>query len=141
MAPFLRQARALGVTAMVEPSTVGIGRRWRPQGSDDRFVQLVLDALKAGLTDRLLLSQDLIGYDPRSPEAAIRSLIRIWPKSSYRSSVQRASTRRHSAPLPRTTRGVCLDERERSRPTRTRWRAGARADEPIRGELALLDLE
>jgi phosphotriesterase-related protein len=45
----------------------GIGRRWRPQGSNDRFVQLVLDALKAGLTDRLLLSQDLIGYDPALP--------------------------------------------------------------------------
>jgi phosphotriesterase-related protein len=45
----------------------GIGRRWRPQGSDDGFVQLVMDALNAGLTDRLLLSQDLIGYDPALP--------------------------------------------------------------------------
>lgn len=45
----------------------GIGRVWRPQGSDDRFVQLVLDALNLGLTDRLLLSQDIIGYDPALP--------------------------------------------------------------------------
>jgi phosphotriesterase-related protein len=45
----------------------GIGRGWRPQGSDDGFVQLVLDALNAGLTDRVLLSQDLIGYVPALP--------------------------------------------------------------------------
>jgi phosphotriesterase-related protein len=45
----------------------GIGRLWHPQGSEERFVRLVLDVLNAGLTDRLLLSQDLIGYDPALP--------------------------------------------------------------------------
>jgi len=46
----------------------GIGRRRMPQGSDDRFVLLVLKALDAGLADQLLLSGDMLGYDAALPD-------------------------------------------------------------------------
>lgn len=45
----------------------GIGRRRTPQGTDDRFVRLVLKLLDAGLADRLLLSGDVLGYDAALP--------------------------------------------------------------------------
>ncbi len=46
----------------------GIGRRRMPQGSDDRFAFLVLKALDAGLTDRLLISGDMLGFDAAMPD-------------------------------------------------------------------------
>lgn len=46
----------------------GIGRRRMPQGSEDRFVWLVLKALDSGLDDRLLLSGDMLGFDAALPD-------------------------------------------------------------------------
>ncbi len=46
----------------------GIGRRRMPQGSEDRFVWLVLKALDSGLEDRLLLSGDMLGFDAALPD-------------------------------------------------------------------------
>lgn len=41
----------------------GIGRKRMPQGTDERFLLLVLNALDAGLSDQLLLSGDMLGFD------------------------------------------------------------------------------
>jgi phosphotriesterase-related protein len=42
----------------------GIGRPAPKGGPDEKYVELTLRALEAGLVDRLLLSHDRLGYDP-----------------------------------------------------------------------------
>ena len=58
----------------------GIGRPAPKGGRDELYIELLIRALDAGLTDRLLLSHDRLGYDPATGK--------IWtPSYSYMSEV------------------------------------------------------